>query len=385
MDAAEPPRIVFESPDSCRESDRAEELLRRTLTPALAPSHGWVVTMRIDHVGPRSLRAEGEITDTAGAPVAHRSIAGSAGGGDCAGLAKAVGVWAQLVLDAELRRANAAAMAKPDASAIVRAGAGAGAGAGGGAHGGAGSRARAELGARSAAGGDLGGEPDVGAGGGVGVGIGDGTGTAAGTGVVSPGDAGVETPGAWPAPAPLDKPSPEHDWYLHHEEARTLEIGAGVFLMTGTGGGALAGPTAFVVVEAGHGIFLRPALAFGQSLTSLPPSDIHNSTWAATRFDACLRLPGLYTRHHGMQLDLCGGTDLGFTTVASDTQTTLPYLDVGPSIDLRGELGSRLSAVLRLVAGVNLLRPSFNDLSNTAEQVPVATGRLELAFSWDLR
>jgi hypothetical protein len=385
LDAAEPPRIVFESPDTCRESDRAEELLRRTLTPALAPAHGWVVTMRVDRVGSRSLRAQGEITDATGAPVAHRSITGSTAGGDCGGLAKAVGVWAQLVLDAELRRANAAAMAKPDAAAVV--GPGAGSGAGSGAHAGAGAGGRTGAGARSGAGADPGADPGGGAsvGVGVGVGVGDGTGTGAGTGVVSAGDAGVETPGAWPAPAPLEKPSPEHDWYLHHEEARTLELGAGVFLMTGTGGGALAGPTAFVVVEAGHGIFLRPALAFGQSLTSLPPSDIHNSMWAATRFDACLRLPGLYTRHHGMQLDLCGGTDLGFTTVASDAQTTLPYLDLGPSIDLRGELGSRLSAVLRLVAGVNLLQPSFKDLSGNAEQVPLATGRLELAFSWDLR
>jgi hypothetical protein len=292
-----------------------------------------------------------------------------------------VGVWAQLVLDAELRRANAAAMAKPDAAAVV----GAGAGGGAGSRGGSGVGARAGVAARMGAGSDPGPDPGGGASVGVGVGVADGTGTGAGAGVVSPGDAGAETPGAWPAPAPLEKPSPEHDWYLHHDEARTLELGAGVFLMTGTGGGALAGPTAFVVVEAGRGIFLRPALAFGQSLTSLPPSDIHNSTWAATRFDACLRLPGLYTRHHGMQLDLCGGTDLGFSTVASNEQTTLPYLDIGPSIDLRGELGSRLSAVLRLVAGVNLLQPSFKDLSGNAEQVPLATGRLELAFSWDLR
>jgi hypothetical protein len=350
LDAAEPPRIVFESPDQCRDSDRAEELLRRTLTPALAPAHGWVVTMRIDRVGTRGLRAEGEITDSAGGPVAHRSISGSSSGGDCGGLARAVGVWAQLVLDAELRRANAAAMAKPEKTGGLGTGVGYG-----------------EALATSA-----------------GPGPSAGTGSPAGT-TPSPAVAGAETPGAWPAPAPDEKPSPEHDWYLHHDEARTLELGAGVFLMTGTGGGALAGPTAFAVVEAGHGVFLRPALAFGQSLTSLPPSDIKNSTWAAARFDACLRLPGLYTRHHGMQLDLCGGTDLGFTNVESSSQTTLPYLGVGPSIDLRGELASSLSAVLRLVAGVNLIRQSFADLSGSSEQVPVATGRLELAFSWDLR
>jgi hypothetical protein len=322
VDAAEPPRIVFEDPERCKDGDRAEELLRRTLTPALAPAGGWTVTLRIDRSG-RALRGEGEITDKAGAPVAHREVTGS--GGDCGGLARAVGVWASLVLDSELRRANAAATdAQPESAASGAAA--------------------------------------------------NGAGTAA-----------SDAPATWPAPAVAEKPSPEHDWYLHHDDARTLEIGAGVFLMTGTGGGALAGPTVFVVVEAGHGVFLRPALAFGQSLTSLPPTDLKNSIWAATRFDACIRLPGLYTHRHGMQLDLCGGTDLGFTTVDSATTTTLPYLDFGPSIDLRGELASRLSAALRLVAGVNLIRQPFVDLSGATDQPPIGVGRLELAFSWDVR
>jgi hypothetical protein len=191
--------------------------------------------------------------------------------------------------------------------------------------------------------------------------------------------------GVWPAPAANEKPSPEHDWYLHHEEARTLEIGAGVFLMNGTGGGALAGPTAFVVVEAGRGIFLRPALAFGQSLNSIPPGDIQSAMWAAGRFDACLRLPGLYTRRHGMQLDVCAGSDLGFTVLQAQTQTTLAYVDVGPSIGLRGELGSRLSAMLRLVGGINLVRPAFKDLSAQDDLPPLAVARIELGATWDVR
>jgi hypothetical protein len=329
LDAAEPPRIVFEHPERCKEGDRAEELLRRTLTPALAPSRGWTVTLRIERNG-RTPSAEGEITDATGAPVAHRTVPGA--GGECGGLARAVGVWASLVLDAELRRANAAAMeAQADSAAGTRSGSG------------------------------------------------------TGTVNASENGAGAEPATAWPAPAPPEKPSPEHDWYLHHDDQRTLELGAGVFLMTGTGGGALAGPTAFVVVEAGHGLFLRPSLAAGQSLTSLPPTDLKNSTWAATRFDACLRLPGLYSRNHGMQLDICGGTDLGFTIIDTGTSTTLPYLDVGPSIDLRGELASRLSAVLRLVAGVNLIRQPFLDLSGAPDQPPIGVGRLELAVSWDLR
>jgi hypothetical protein len=172
---------------------------------------------------------------------------------------------------------------------------------------------------------------------------------------------------------------------LHHEEGRTLELGAGAFLMTDTGAGALLGPVVFVVIEAGSGVFLRPSLAFGESLTSLPPSDVKSAAWGAGRFDVCLRVPGLYAKRRGMQLDMCGGADAGMTHVEAQSGTNLPFLAVGPSLDLRGELGGRLSAVLRLVAGVELIRSSFVDLSTTSVQAPLASGRLELAFSWDVR
>jgi hypothetical protein len=334
VDAAEPPRIVFESPAQCRESDHAEELLRRALSPARAPGRGWSVAMRVEPAGTKGLRAQGEITDGDGVSVAHRSIAGAAP--DCGGLARAVGIWASLVLDAELRKARSTpgATALADARSQVASPV---------AHGSSGSDGSgAEM-------------PSHGP---------PGDGSEAHE--VGMGAGPAEPVAAWPAPAITEKASPEHDWYLHHDEARALELGAGVFLMTGAGGGAVAGPTAFVVIEAGHGLFLRPSVAFGESLTSL-------------------RMPGLYTRHHGMQLDLCAGTDVGTTAIDSGTVTTLPYWDFGPSINLRGELGSRLSAALRVVAGLNVLRESFYDLNGDREQVPIGNVRLELAFSWDVR
>jgi len=351
LDAAEPPRIVFESPALCREGDQAEEVLRRAMVPGLAPGPGWIVSLRVERTD-RTMRAEGEILDPSGASIAQRTIATTSA--ECAGLTRAVGVWASLVLDAEVRRARSAssdAPSDPHAASAVAAG------------------RMAALAATP------GGEPPP-----------DEL-PHAGANPTSPGAAESprDDPPTWPAPAINEKPSPEHDWYLHHEEGRTLEVGAGVFLMTGMGGGALAGPAAFTVIEAGHGLFLRPSVGYGESLTSLPPSDVKRSTWAAARFDTCLRLPGLYTRHHGMQLDMCGGADVGYTTIEANGGTTLPYLDLGPSFDLRGELGSNLSAVLRVVAGVNLLRGSFVDLSGTEERAPLAGGRLELAFSWDIR
>jgi hypothetical protein len=363
VDAAEPPRIVFESPALCREGDRAEVLLRQALQPARAPGPGWVVSMRVERATPRALRAEGEIVDPSGAPVAQRSIAATSV--DCSGLVRAVGVWASLVLDAEVRRAKSA---PTDAQADT--------GRTGASRGAVGGSSRGSVG---------GGGGGGGAGGGEAPGSSDPSGSDAASDDLGPSPGPADGAGAWPAPAAGEPPSPEHDWYLHHEDKRALELGAGVFLMTGTGGGALAGPSAFMVIEAGHGVFLRPAVAYGDSLTSLPPSAVTRSTWGAARFDSCLRLPGLYASRHGMQLDVCGGSDVGYTTIQANATTTLPYFDLGPSVDLRGELGSRLSAVLRVVAGVNVLRPSFVDLSGSPEHPPVASGRLELAFSWDVR
>jgi hypothetical protein len=329
---AEPPRIVFESPSPCRDADRAEKLLHDALSSSRAPGAGWVVTMHVERDPQKHLKASAQIDDGDGVSVAGRSLDGE--GAECAGLAKAVGVWAGLVLDSRMQAAASLEQPSPLAPASP---------------------------------------------------VSDPTPSPPSTAV-----ARSTTPAAgWPAPAQPEPKTPEHDWYLHHDagQGRALELGAGTFLMTGTGGGALAGPTIFAVIESGAGIFLRPALAFGGSLTSLPPSDMRSSMWGAVRMDACLRLPGLYTRHKGMQLDLCGGTDVGVTTLTADsgTTTTLPYWDLGPSIDLRGELASNFSAVLRMVAGIEVLREQFQDKSGWPETVPLVGGRIELALSWDIR
>jgi hypothetical protein len=289
--------------------------------------------MHVERDAQKHLSATARIDDADGVSVADRSLDGQ--GSECAGIAKAVGVWAGLVLDSRVQAAASLEQPPPTAPA-------------------------SPVPAASAT-------------------------TSPPATAVAP----STTPTAgWPAPAQSDQKTPEHDWYLHHEagQGRAFELGAGTFLMTGTGGGALAGPTIFAVIEAGGGLFLRPALAFGGSLTSLPPADVNSSMWGAARMDACLRLPGLYTRHKGMQLDLCGGTDVGATSVSIDSGTTvLPYWDVGPSIDLRGELASNFSAVLRMVAGIEVLREQFKDLSHNNETVPLVGGRLELAVSWDIR
>ncbi len=183
----------------------------------------------------------------------------------------------------------------------------------------------------------------------------------------------------WPAPAAAVKPPPESDWYLHHDDARTLEVGLGAFLMGGAGGGAMAGAAPYLIIEAGQGVFLRPSLAIAQTLAPLSQPPVVNALWLAGRFDTCLRIPGLYTQNRGMQLDMCGGTDVGILDVES-SNISLPYVSLGPSLDLRGELGSVISASIRGGVGVNVTSGTTDGIYQ-----PLWSGRLELAFSWKVK
>ena len=183
----------------------------------------------------------------------------------------------------------------------------------------------------------------------------------------------------WPAPAPVEKPPPEDEWYLHHEDTRTLEVGLAGFLMSGAGAGAMAGASPYAIIETGRGVFLRPALFVGQALTAVNSPPVTDALWIAMRVDTCLRVPGLYTKDRGIQLDLCGGTDFGFLADSTDN-VTLPFVSVGPSLDLRGELGSSLSASIRGVTGVNVTSETVGPVYQ-----PLWSGRLELAFSWKVK
>jgi hypothetical protein len=306
VDVAEPPRIVVESRPSCASTERVEEFVHDALGNARAPGHAWTLRMQV-FAAPHGMRAEGQIYDDLGLTVADREL--SAPTGDCRGLARAVGVWASLVLEQELARAQAA----PAVS-------------------------RAPQAADS-----------------------------------------QSTDSLWPAPAVLEKPPAERDWYLHHDETRTLEIGLAGFLMSGQGTGAIAGAGPYFIVETGHGVFLRPSFSFGEALPPLNSPPIVHAFWLGGRFDTCLRLPGLYTKNRGIQLDLCGGTDVGVVSDSTDG-VNLPFVSVGPSLDLRGELGGLLSATIRGVAGINLTSETVGPVYQ-----PLWSGRLELAFSWKVK
>jgi hypothetical protein len=327
VDFVEPPLIVVDSKASCADAERAEESLHDALRATRAPGHAWTVTMSVQPTAEHALHAEGKITDGLGLLVADRVL--SVPAGDCLGLARAVGVWASLVLEQEVARRRSM---------------------GGG-------------GATTASGSSSATAPSA---------------------IASPASQVAESQSTdvlWPAPAPLEKPPPEGEWYLHHDrdDPRTVELGLAGFLMSGAGAGAMAGISPYAIIEAGRGVFLRPALAVAQTLTALNSPPIINALWMAGRFDACVRVPGLYTRNRGIQLDLCGGADVGLLDDATD-DVIVPYVSVGPSLDLRGELGSSLSASIRGVTGVNVTSETTGPISQ-----PLWSGRLELAFSWKVK
>jgi len=195
-----------------------------------------------------------------------------------------------------------------------------------------------------------------------------------------------------------DRPSnPDAELFLSHsEEQRTFEIGIATHLLAGTGVGAIAGASVFTVSEVGDGWFLRPSLAIGRTMTELVPSSDVYATLGAGRFDACKRLPGNYLERRGMQLDMCGGADLGFmhfdaptpasgaTSPAGQGRTT-PFFAIGPSLALRGELGSDLAVSVRGMAELNVIRESFVDGAGSNVDPSIVIGRAEVGVSWRLR
>jgi hypothetical protein len=359
----EPPRIVFEGGSSCAEPGRVEALLDATLAAARAPGPGWRVAMRIEPPAARGLRARGEIVNDRGARVAQRSLSGA--GHDCEGLARAVGLWASLVLDEQVARS-------------VRNPANSEAGAGTAVEGSEDAHSGASSGAEPAP-------------------VGVDHSFAAGppplpaTDDPSKDEAPATNPGAVNAQT---RPS-STDAARRLDASAGFEVGLGTFLMTGTGGNPILGGTPYAVVEARPGFFVRPALAIGESLASLGDAG-NNALFVAVRIDACGRVPGNYAQNRGIELTLCGGADVGTMYFPSapagssgvgspDRATLLPQASIGPSLDLRGDLVSRWALILRGVSGVNVIRNGFTDKVGNRITPDWVSGRIELALAWRMR
>ncbi len=333
MDAAEPPRVLFESTADCADRDRAEALARQALEPARAPGTGWVVMIRISAATPPGVTAEAEITDASGGSRSHQQMTGDAA--NCAALGAALGAWAGGALRTQ-RLEDTPAVPEPPAPAPT----------------------------------------------------------------TPPPDATVGLPAPPPTPSRSAKPlglsgslasfansapEPTSAEASSEYEMPEIELGTGAFLMVGGAAGGYAGVSPFLVDEIAEAVYLRPSVAVGQAL-----SVNLRSTWAGGRLDTCTRLPGHYASN-GIQLDLCGGPDVGFSYVASGTQPgmpregrLLPYVALGPSVDLRAEVG-RLAVSLRIVSEFNVAHRGFVDVAGNDVEDSGWTWRFELAFSGALR
>ena len=319
-----PPQIFLEEVSSCEDAVAIRGELDVALGATVAPGAGWQIRVRFEKAGGR-LTGRGTVNDADGIPVATRAL--STDGTQCASLARGLGVWATLVLDAEVDRTRAAP------SRVDRTQ-----------------------------------DPVL-------------------------GPLAARTTSVWPTAWPAVKRPPEADLFLRHAvEERTVELGVESFLMGGTGGGAVLGPSIYGVFEAAHGFFLRPALLVGHTIGGLSPTSAAAASFVGSRFDACARLPGMYLEHRGIQLDMCLGGDIGFSRLDSGVAAgatsapTLPFLGFGPSFGLRGELGNNLSATIRGVTELSFLRDDVTLASSSTRVSPSPfVGRAEVGLSWSLR
>lgn len=103
MDAA--PTVVVDAHDVCADLDEAQTALSEALGSSLAPEPGWRLRVFDERRGTHVI-VTANLDDAHGNAVAHREI-DSTSADKCAGVISALGVWAALVLDAEVAKAKA--------------------------------------------------------------------------------------------------------------------------------------------------------------------------------------------------------------------------------------------------------------------------------------
>ncbi len=308
----------MELPAPCSERDASQGLFVDALKQASAPEPGWTIHVGV-HRERANLRAQGELTDANGQVVASRDF--SVRGDSCAPLARAMGVWASLVLDQRDAEVKAAPPPepppKPSPAPEPK------------------PMAQAQQGPETA------------------------------TGPI------------WPQPQRTERPYPEQALFLKHpSDSRSLEIGLATFLMNAGDSGALAGVSTFFIAEIPGGVFLRPSLNYGRNFRPLQSVGDDGRSFGTVRLDGCLRMPGFYYDRRGLAVDICGGVEGGFLDESESTTRpahTLAYGALGPGLGLRGEFANDFVAEVRA-----------EGLMRIAEGLPVG-GRAEMAITWRAR
>jgi hypothetical protein len=181
------------------------------------------------------------------------------------------------------------------------------------------------------------------------------------------------------APAALEGPRPRAP------DAPPVEVGGAAFLLAGVGPGGVVGLSAFVADPLSADVSLRISASVGRA-----PDSYLSTTWAGARLDSCYAVAGNYAAGQGLRLGLCGGFDVGVTAIGAGSRPgepdgqTLPFVDLGPSVELGAELGPRATVLLRAALGLNIARGTFTDASGTQVVASAGTERAEVGFSWKL-
>ena len=315
--------IVVEDRADCSDRDRARAALREALVAASAPAHGgrrprgarptrpdaplahWTVTMSVGPArasdGPSSSKLAGNsveavIVDDAGTIVAQRTLT-DRNARTCVPLARAVGAWASLVLDAEMLRAKDDDGSAPTIPPPT-----------------------------------LGGER-------------------------APGASAVQLSSA--SRPSRDTATLAEGTEPPIRTPRAFEIGTTVYLRNGVmASGAVSGISPFIAIEFANAWILRPSLAVGRS-TQASPTVVNQLAGRADicrripgnyierrgiEADLCAGLEG------GVVTTQTGPSARG---------ANAGRLGVGPSATLRGELGWGVALEVRGLLGANLLLSSL--------------------------
>ncbi len=290
-----PPAVVVDAHDVCSNLEQAQDSLRAALGASVAPESGWRLRVFDERQGTHVV-VTANLDDAQGNAIAHRVIDATASD-RCDGVISALGVWAGLVLDAEV------AKAKTHPKVLVA------------------SNARTTAAANAST------------------------------------TAGVRVPETTSdAATPLPELSPDATLLQQHK--RTIEIGASATLSNSPLNlydAALVGGDVFTLVEVVRSFFLRPSLGGAASIGG------GTAGYFDARMDACLRVPGNYVEHRGLLLDMCAGTELAGLYHQSASvggtpgpTTTDAIFAISPTIGLRGDLASDLAIEVRGLANFNV-------------------------------
>jgi hypothetical protein len=100
-----PPAVVVDAHDVCANLEQAQDSLRTALGASVAPESGWRLRVFDERQGTHVV-VTANLDDAQGNAIAHRVIDATASD-RCDGVISALGVWAGLVLDAEVAKAKA--------------------------------------------------------------------------------------------------------------------------------------------------------------------------------------------------------------------------------------------------------------------------------------